>query len=77
MLDVIDSSPPSISRPARISHAVIVKAPGLLPMLYSPSELEEELGVPARTIRDWLKSGLPHERDAGGHIWINGQAFAA
>jgi hypothetical protein len=64
---------PSIKLP----HAVIVKAPGLLSMLYSPSELEGELGVPARTIRDWLRWGLPHQRDETGHIWINGQEFAA
>lgn len=72
--DPVTVSPP---RPARLSHAVIVKAPGLLPMLYSPSELERELGVPARTIRDWLKSGLPHQRDETGHIWVNGEALAA
>jgi hypothetical protein len=61
----------------KLPHAVIVKAPGLLPMLYSPSELEGELGVPARTIRDWLRWGVPHQRDETEHIWINGQEFAA
>lgn len=61
----------------KITQAIIVKAPGLLPMLYSPPELEGELGVPARTLRDWLKWGLPHQRDETGHIWINGQDFAA
>jgi hypothetical protein len=59
-----------------LTHTVIVKAPGLLPMLYSPPELEDELGVPARTLRDWLKWSLPHKRDETGHIWINGQEFA-
>ena len=61
----------------RLPHRVIVRAPGLLPMLYSPPELETELGVPARTIRDWLGQGLPYQRDDGGHIWINGWEFAA
>jgi hypothetical protein len=45
-------------------------------MLYKPSELEEEVGLPARSIREWLDLGLPHERDAQGHIWINGEAFS-
>jgi hypothetical protein len=38
----------------RLSHTVIVRAPGLLPMLYTPSELERELRIPARTVREWL-----------------------
>ena len=42
----------------RLPHSVIVRAPGLLPMLYTPRELERELGVPARTIREWLDRGL-------------------
>jgi len=44
----------------RLPHLVIVRAPDLLPMLCSPPELEAELGVPARTIRDWLGQGLPY-----------------
>lgn len=67
---------PTARKPA-FPHLVIVKAPALLPMLYRPPELEVELGVPARTIRRWLLAGLPHERDAAGGIWINGQALAA
>lgn len=59
-----------------IPHSVIVKAPGLLPMLYTPSELEDELGIPSRTIRDWINSGAPHQRDNRGHIWVNGVEFA-
>ena len=31
---------------------MIVKAPGLLPMLYLPAELAGELGMPARTLYD-------------------------
>jgi hypothetical protein len=65
---------PAVIRPPRIA---IIKAPGLLPMLYTPSELAEELGLTAPTIRDWLKLGLPHERDERGYIWINGRSFAA
>jgi hypothetical protein len=32
----------------KLPHAVIVRAPGLLPMLYTLSELEAELGVPSQ-----------------------------
>jgi hypothetical protein len=61
----------------KIPHLVIVKSPGLLPMLYSLRELEEELGLSSRTIREWLGRGLPYQRDQRGHIWINGVEFAA
>src|SRR3972149_4839934 len=61
----------------RLPHTVIVRAPGLLPMLYTPSELEQELHIPARTVREWLDKGLPHQRDARDHIWINGRQLAA
>ena len=71
----IDSNSRGISR-FKIPHTVIVRAPGLLPMLYTPGELEKELGVSARTIREWLDRGLPHQRDGRGHIWIDGRRFA-
>jgi len=59
----------------KLPHAVIVGAPGLLPMLYRPTELAEDLHVPARTIREWTGKGMPHQRDRRGHIWINGTEF--
>lgn len=62
---------------ARLPHSVIVRAPGLLPMWYTPGELEHDLCVPARTVRDWLNKGLPHQRDGRGHIWIDGRQLAA
>ena len=68
-----DLSHPHIKLP----HAVIVKASGLLPMLYTVRELADELSMPERTLRDWLLRGAPHTRDRLGHIWVNGQAFAA
>lgn len=60
----------------RLTHSVIVKAPGLLPMRYLPSELAGELGMPVRTLYDWLKAGAPHTRDAQGNLWIEGPVFA-
>jgi len=59
----------------KLPHSVIVKAPGLLPMLYSVRELSGELGIPDRTLRDWLEAGAPHQRDELRHIWINGMSF--
>lgn len=60
----------------RLPHTVIVRAPGLLPMWYTPNELERELNVPARTVRYWLDKGLPHRRDGRGHIWLDGRQVA-
>ncbi|MFA5873142.1 MAG: DUF5679 domain-containing protein [Anaerolineales bacterium] len=58
-----------------LPHCVIVRVSGLLPMLYKPAEIAEELGIPARTLYDWLKVGAPHQRDRSEHIWINGVQF--
>jgi hypothetical protein len=55
---------------------VIVKAPGLLPMLYTVRELAHDLDIPERTLRDWLKAGAPHQKDHRNHTWINGNDFA-
>ena len=61
----------------RISRNVLIKAPGLLPMLYTPREIAEDLDVPETTLRDWLNHGAPHSRDESNHIWIDGRDFAA
>ncbi len=58
-----------------LPHSVIVKSPGLLPMLYKPSEIAGDLGIPGRTLYDWLDAGAPHQRDRSGHIWVNGEQF--
>jgi len=67
---------PEQEKPFKLPHAVIVKSPGLLPMLYTVRELAAELGLPERTLRDWLARGAPHQRDQQGHIWINGSLFS-
>ena len=61
---------------SRVPHGVIVKAPGLLPMYYTVREITQELGMPERTFRDWLKAGIPHQRDSRGRIWVDGERFA-
>ncbi len=60
-----------------IPHSVIVRAPGLLPMYYTTSELALEVGVEASRIVRWAKAGAPHRRDGRNHIWISGREFAA
>jgi len=61
----------------KLPHSVIIKSPGLLHMKYKVSELAQELGIPDRTLRDWLKRGAPHQRDSRNHIWVVGIEFAA
>ena len=65
------------NRRTKLPHAVIIKAPGLLPMLYTPREICEELGIAESTLRDWLQAGVPHQRDNRNRIWINGELFAS
>ena len=60
----------------RLPHAVIVNAPGLLPMLYKVSELAVELHLPERTLRGWLENGAPHKRNQRGQIWVYGPEFS-
>ncbi len=59
----------------KLPHTVIVKAPGLLPMLYTSRELCEDLDIAESTLRDWLQMGVPHQRDNRNRIWINGESF--
>jgi hypothetical protein len=65
----------SVNRKKNFSHRVIVRAPSLLPMLYTPRELQRELGVPADTWRDWTRQGMPSQKDEHGRIWIHGVAL--
>lgn len=60
----------------KFTHSMIVKSPGLLPMLYTPSELARALGMSASTMRGWLRYGLPYRRQANGRVWIHGKEFA-
>jgi hypothetical protein len=60
----------------KVPGSVVIRSTGLLDMLYKPSELSEQLGLPLRTIRTWAKLGMPHHRDSQNHLWINGTNFA-
>jgi Domain of unknown function (DUF5679) len=65
------------TRRNKLPQLVIVRSPGLLPMLYSPRELCEELGTAESTLRDWLQMGAPSQRDNRNRIWIQGEKFAS
>jgi len=48
----------------------------LLDMMYSPSELADEIGFNVRQVyRVYLPLGCPNEKDSKGRHWINGQQF--
>ena len=59
-----------------LPHAIITRAPGLLPMMYTTRELAEELKVSFQDIKRLVDGGAPHERDSRQHLWIDGTAFA-
>jgi len=44
----------------KLPHNVIVKAPGLLPMMYTLREITEHLELPMSTLRNWFKAGVPY-----------------
>ncbi len=80
-LESPDRPPSPGARPAmtrgRMPRSVTLRAPGPLPMLYRPGELARAMGISPFTLRGWTGRGMPHERDAQGHLWIDGRAFAA
>lgn len=61
-----------------LPRAARFRAWGLLDMLYSVSELADELGIHHDVIyKQLIPAGLPHTRDDNDHIWIHGPAAAA
>ena len=61
------------NRLPKIPHAALIRAPGLLPMLYRISEVAEELHVTTDQVRYWICKGLPEEPDAQGVTCIDGE----
>lgn len=60
----------------RLKGNQLRKLSSLLNMLYSPSELANQIGFTRRQVyRAYIPLGCPHERDETNHIWINGVAF--
>ena len=65
------------ARPSkRFSQRTVVAARGLLPMLYRRAELCQKLGVTGGDLHEWMRHGLPFQRDARGHLWFDGRALA-
>ena len=61
-----------------MSREAKLRANGLLDMLYKPSEIARELGIEKRHIYGRLiPSGMPHNKDRNGSIWIHGPELAA
>jgi hypothetical protein len=45
-------------------------------MRYRPAELCQKLDVTDGDLHEWMRHGLPFERDARGHLWFDGRALA-
>jgi hypothetical protein len=54
----------------------MVRAMGLLPVMYQTRVLAEELGITQQLLVQWIRLGAPHTRDRSGRAWINGKEFA-
>lgn len=64
-------------KPTYLPRLVRARAWGLLDMLYSVSELAEELDVSHDVVyKQFIPAGLPHTKDGAGRIWIHGPAAA-
>jgi hypothetical protein len=54
-----------------------LRANTLLDMLYSPTDLAEELDINVRAVYETLiPAGLPYNKDAAGHLWLHGPEVA-
>jgi hypothetical protein len=61
----------------KIERGNVMRLQRLMHMKYKPSELAEEMGISADTIRrSYIPAGAPCEIDAQGNIWIIGDVFA-
>ena len=61
----------------RLSHQIIVTAPGLLNMMYLISEIASDMGVSEEALEETIRLNAPHTMDDDGTIWINGYDFKA
>ena len=60
----------------RLKGPQIARLQGLLNMLYTPKELADTIGFSRRQVyRVYMHLGCPFQRDASGHVWINGAEF--
>ena len=60
-----------------LPSAARIRANALLDMLYSPSDLAEELRIDVRAIYEKLiPAGMPYTKDIAGHLWLHGPEVA-
>ena len=64
------------ARKTHFSHSVIIRSPGLMPMLYRPLEIQQALQIDSRELDNFIREGLPSHKDSSGEIWINGEEFS-
>ena len=60
-----------------LSSAQRNRAKGLLDMMYSPEDLQWELGIDEKRLKLLIGLGLHHLIDSNGHIWVRGIDFTA
>jgi len=58
-----------------LAQTVMVRAVGLLPVMYQTRQLAEELGITQQLMVQWVRLGASHTRDRSGKVWINGVVF--
>jgi hypothetical protein len=64
------------TRKPHFSHSVIIRSPGLMPMLYRTLEIQQALQIDSRELDNFIREGLPNHKDPSGEIWINGKEFS-
>ena len=59
-----------------LPQQVMARAPYLLPMCYTLTQLAKRLELDPQVVRCWMAYGMPQQRDHKGRVWIDGIAFA-
>jgi hypothetical protein len=59
----------------RLSHQIIVTAPGLLNMMYLLQEMSDDMQVSEDDLHESVRLGAPHVIDDEGMVWVNGAHF--
>ncbi|MBN1182211.1 MAG: hypothetical protein JXB49_07980 [Bacteroidales bacterium] len=74
--DISDQNDQKIIIRGRLNGTQRNRLSSLMNMMYSPSELADEIGFDRRQVyRVYVPLGCPYERDQHNRIWINGVTF--
>ena len=77
-ISALTTGRPSRKGRVKISSTVVAVARTLANRDYRSAELAFELKLPDDEfwrVREWCRRGLPHTRDATGHLLVNGHIF--